>query len=93
MVARTLQSYVIRTLCILFNVKPGGTCIIAIHGAVSGSVRRCEAVGLVRLLGEIDCVSALPNWRISLRRMFNFTKNNDEVNVLVWLCVGGGCWK
>ena len=87
------QCYFILILCVLFNVKPGGTCILASHGAVSGSVRRCEVVGLVRLLVEIDCVTALHNWRISLRRMFNFTRNNDEVNVLVWLCVGGGCWK
>ena len=79
--------------CALFDVKPGGTYIIASHGAVSGSVRCCEAVWLVRLLGGIDCVAALHNWRISLPRMFNFTKNNDEVNVLVWLFVGGGCWK
>jgi hypothetical protein len=78
--------------CVLFD-KLGGTYIIASHGSVSGSVPCCEAVGLVRLLGEIYCVTALHNWRISLLRMFNFTKNNDEVNVLAWLCVGGGCWK
>ena len=43
-----LTSYAHSAYCLMLNL--GGTCIIAIHAAVTGSVRRCEAVWLVRLL-------------------------------------------
>ena len=54
-----IVSYIEEARCL--KVKSGGTCVIAIHGAISGSLRCCEAVGMVRSLGEIDCVTALHN--------------------------------